>query len=187
MPLIPIYPTKDTIDRFHQYLIEIYREQKQPKYIEPGYNYEGLIELIIEQISTVERYGERVFSHFLEKAAYMFYHLNRGHPFNDGNKRTSILVTYFFLMWNGYYLYIPSDSHEIVIAIADSKRKDVTLRDAYKWIIQNTDVSIFTLLYHLMLVNLIYFCRLLKLPISTALTAMLERREFVEFFIDIFR
>lgn len=36
-----------------------------------------------------------------EKATYLFYALNKNHTFNDGNKRSSIVLTAYFFQING--------------------------------------------------------------------------------------
>jgi prophage maintenance system killer protein len=100
MPLISIYPSAAFIKQLHEYLIEVYREELQPKHIEPGYTYEGLIDGVAERIAFDKSYEGKPYRHFLERVAYCLYHLNRGHPFSDGNKRTSLLVAYYFLLWN---------------------------------------------------------------------------------------
>lgn len=152
MPIIPIYPSSAFIKQLHEYLIEVYREELQPKHIEPGYIYEGSIDGIAERVAADKPYGGKKYRNFLERVAYCLYHLNRDHPFSDGNKRTSLLVTYYFLIWNGYFLVIPHDADVFLKNIADANKTELTEHDVYVWIINNIQVNIFTCLFHLVVV-----------------------------------
>jgi len=153
MPLIPLYLSSEHIKNLHNYLIKVYKEEFPPVRIEPGINYAGTIENVCFIVSS-NRIGDKKWSHFLEKAAYMFYHLNRGHPFIDGNKRTALLATFYFCLWNGYLLNIPEDADKIILAIADVKRKNITVEHAYNWILENTVCNLKTCLTHIFLVLL---------------------------------
>lgn len=162
MPLVPIYLSAEHIIGLHETLIQVYREEDPPTKIEPGFNYKGAIENICFIVAT-DKYREEGFSHFLERVAYLFYHLNRSHPFTDGNKRTALLATYYFMIWNGYFLNIPDDAHKLILAIADSKRQDVTMEHAYNWILENVarDLysTIFMRLMHLIVVASVFLLR----------------------------
>ena len=94
----------------------------------------------------------------------MMYNLNRGHPFIDGNKRTSLFATYFFLRWNGYYLDIPDKDAPLITQIADRKNHDITISDAYEWILSRTKCTPKTILYHLSVYVLIRLARIVKDP-----------------------
>lgn len=146
MPLITCYPSASFIKELHTYLIEVYREEKQPKHIELGYMYESLIDGVALRIR-----GEQhvKFNNFLERAANLFFNLNRGHPFVDGNKRTSLLVTFYFLMWNGYFLTIPKDADIFIKQIADASRTDLTVDHCYNWLVKNSTVNINSIKVHL--------------------------------------
>lgn len=174
MPLIPIYPSAAFIKQLHGYLIEVYREDLQPKHIEPGYIYEGLIDGVAERISIDKPYGGKQYRNFVERVAYCLYHLNRDHPFSDGNKRTSLLVTYYFLMWNGYFLVIPPNADVFLKAIADAKRTDLTERDVYVWLVNNIKVNFFTCLLHLIIAFGVVLSKMGKTS---------RQREFISFMI----
>ena len=159
MPLVPIYLSSEQIISLHNNLIEVYREEETPIKIEEGLNYQGAIDSICFLVST-DQFKQPKWSHFLERAAYLFYHLNRSHPFTDGNKRTALLATYFFLFWNGYHLKIPKDAHKIILAIADAKRTDVTVEHAYNWILENASPNPVYLVAHLIFVAMFGFLEL---------------------------
>lgn len=47
------------------------------------------------------------YSNIIEQAAALWESLGQNHPFVDGNKRTSLVVTDVFLQLNGYYINTP--------------------------------------------------------------------------------
>lgn len=66
----------------------------------------GRIESILESVKLKSLYLDQ---DIFEVAANYFVSLNRGHPFQNGNKRMSILCTDVFLITNNYILSVPSD------------------------------------------------------------------------------
>lgn len=63
----------------------------------------------------------------LDKAAILFYLMNKNHPFENGNKRVAVMTLLYFLSKNGKWLRIP----DLVlyqfakdIAAGDPKKKD---------------------------------------------------------------
>jgi death-on-curing protein len=62
---------------------------------------EGLTELLIgSAFQTFD--GEDLYPDPFDKAAIIMRGIVQGHPFNDGNKRTGFLTTYFYLDRIGY-------------------------------------------------------------------------------------
>lgn len=58
----------------------------------------------------------------IDKASCYFYFINKFHPFNNGNKRLSIVATGVFLQYNGYQLNV---DEELLYTFA----KEVTKHD----------------------------------------------------------
>jgi fido (protein-threonine AMPylation protein) len=56
--------------------------------------------------------------------------INAFHPFIDGCKRTSLLATYFFLLFNGIQFDITYDMIDLTIKIADRKILDEAIVSA---------------------------------------------------------
>ena len=52
------------------------------------------------------------------RASAIFYSFVSFHPFADGNKRTSLVATSFFLFMNGYQFDIPDDAPEFAKSVA---------------------------------------------------------------------
>ncbi|MEM9881539.1 MAG: type II toxin-antitoxin system death-on-curing family toxin [Planctomycetota bacterium] len=62
-------------------------------------------------------------------AAYLF-HLNLNHPFEDGNKRTSVLAATTFLIINGHRLVAePDDLEHVTLAVAAGEMSKADLTD----------------------------------------------------------
>ncbi|WP_284651333.1 type II toxin-antitoxin system death-on-curing family toxin [Flavobacterium terrisoli] len=58
-----------------------------------------------------------------EKATYLFYALNKNHTFNDGNKRSSIILTAYFFQINGLGFIVGRFMREIeniAVDVADN-------------------------------------------------------------------
>lgn len=149
-----IHPSAEDIKIFHNRLIEIYEEEEFPVKIEPGYLYEGMIDYIADYAVKETLFGEPLFPHILQKAAVFLYYINSLHPFVDGNKRISLIITYYFLLWNGYYLTIPPDADKFLIKIARPEL-GLKLGDAYQWVIKHSKRRIFGILRNFVLYNLI--------------------------------
>jgi len=58
------------------------------------------------------------FPSLLSKAAALMYAYTCFHPFADGNKRTALMTTSFFLEMNSYSLDIPDDAPEFARELA---------------------------------------------------------------------
>ncbi len=59
----------------------------------------------------------------VDKVVHLFFGINRFHCFNDGNKRTSIMVTYLFLKRNGYNIKdFVEKMEDIAVEVAASKK-----------------------------------------------------------------
>ena len=71
----------------------------QPHYVQQEANLDHVLD-------SAERYGESIGDDdgkIIKKAAYLLYHLaHTAHIFADGNKRTAIAATFFFLAMNGF-------------------------------------------------------------------------------------
>jgi len=58
------------------------------------------------------------FPSLLLKAAALMYAYTCFHPYSDGNKRTALMTTSFFLELNSYSLHIPDDAPEFARGLA---------------------------------------------------------------------
>lgn len=78
----------------------------------------GRLDSIIDQIKNDDYYPE-----FEDKLTHLVYAINKGHCFNDGNKRTSIALGAFFLAVNGLDMFVNKfiiEMENIAVAVADN-------------------------------------------------------------------
>lgn len=85
--------------------------------------------------------GKDLYPTLEEKAAILYYGLNKNHPFRNGNKRIATASLLTFLYVNGYWL--AGDKKEIEdylvnlairVASAPSKDREKTLKELCRWL-----------------------------------------------------
>lgn len=84
----------------------------------PGIRDHGLLESALDRPRNLQSYEPD--SSLFRLAAALCIGIAKNHPFNDGNKRTSLLATRAFLYLNGYALE-PHQDDEVatLVAVAD--------------------------------------------------------------------
>jgi death-on-curing protein len=81
---------------------------------------------------------------FEEKLKHLIIAVNKFHPFNDGNKRSSLVLGAYFLEINGYDYCIDQfifEMENIVVWLAESKIDDNLLLDIIKSIINENEFN----------------------------------------------
>jgi death-on-curing protein len=91
-----------------------------------GYKQESMIEGSMQRALT-NIYGYEPFKDVIDKAAALMLSINVFHPFTDGCKRTSLLATYFFLLFNGYQFTITEDMVTLTLKIASREILDESI------------------------------------------------------------
>lgn len=84
----------------------------------PGVIDEGRLDSILEHIRNDDYYTS-----FEEKLTHLVYAVNKGHCFQDGNKRTSIALGAFFMEVNGLDVIVSKfiiEMENITVAVADN-------------------------------------------------------------------
>jgi death-on-curing protein len=77
--------------------------------------------------------GEELYKTNAEKVAILFFQTIKGHKFENGNKRTAVVLTLTFLRWNGYWLRMSSDEmYQLALKTADSANSKGTLEELNK-------------------------------------------------------
>lgn len=81
--------------------------------------------------------GKELYPTLIDKAAILYYTLNKNHPFDNGNKRISAASLLVFLYLNGYW--VTASVNEIVektlkIAESSPKEREQILHDTKKWL-----------------------------------------------------
>lgn len=79
-----------------------------------------------------------------DKVAYLFYSINKNHAFNDGNKRSSIALSAYFLEINGLGYIVSkfiSSTENIAVDVADNIINRELLKEIIASIIYEEDFS----------------------------------------------
>jgi death on curing protein len=79
----------------------------------------GLIDSVLNHIQNDMYYPE-----FEDKVCHLFYSINKNHAFNDGNKRTSIVLSAYLLELNGFDFkvsYFIQEMENIAVHVADNR------------------------------------------------------------------
>jgi death-on-curing protein len=100
---------------------------------------QGRLESIIEHIQNDEYYPE-----FEDKLTHLVYSVNKGHCFQDGNKRTSIALGAFFLEVNGLDVLVSKfiiEMENIAVEVADNKIEKDLLFDIITSLLNDEDYS----------------------------------------------
>lgn len=87
--------------------------------------------------------GQEQYPHTLQKGAILMQSIIDFHPFLDGNKRSALISTAFFLHWNGYDFVIPPDADDFTIEVAKGEKK---INDVLYWLEKNSSVNIGSLI-----------------------------------------
>lgn len=80
---------------------------------------EGQLESILDFVQNDDYYAT-----FEDKLSYLFFSINKGHCFNDGNKRSSIALSAYFLEINDLHFCINrfiKEMENIAVDVADNR------------------------------------------------------------------
>lgn len=125
-----IWITENWLRALYDILVDIYKNTDYP--ITVGYN-PSMISVCIERPQT-GIYGKIPFPHVLHKATVLMESIVHFQPFADGNKRTGLLATFYFLYWNGYDFNIPENADDFMI---DMSMERYSLNELFMWIESN--------------------------------------------------
>lgn len=84
--------------------------------------------------------GKDLYPAFADKAAILWYSLNKNHPFPNGNKRISTASVLVFMYINGYWIDVPINdmvAKALYIATSQADDKEGVLKDLSVWISVN--------------------------------------------------
>lgn len=122
-----------------------------------GIVYSGTISGTVERVFN-SSFGAQKYKTVKEKAGALLYSIVHGHSFTDGNKRTGLLTTCLFLMFNGYFLHVPHDTSKFLEKMADAADPEApTEIDAIEWIKKNSQRDAFAMMTNMLL---IFYCKL---------------------------
>jgi death-on-curing protein len=132
---IPI--DEEWLRTLYDVLIELYKNTERP--IVSGFpivlDYDpSMLSACVQRPRTTIG-GKALYPHILQRATILMHSIIVFHPFVDGNKRSALLATNFYLHWNGYRFVIPYNADEYTIEIALNQH---SLNDILSWIVKNT-------------------------------------------------
>lgn len=100
---------------------------------------EGQLESILDFVQSDDYYPT-----FEEKISYLFYSINKGHCFNDGNKRASVALSAYFLEVNSLEFCVDrfiEQMENIAVDVADNRIDRELLFEIISSIICEDDYS----------------------------------------------
>ena len=93
---------------------------------------ESALNYIIEAVSS-SIFGQEIFPSIFDKAAAYAFHIIKGHPFVDGNKRTGIESAFAFLGKSGFELKDNIKTEEIIKLAEEIENSQLALEGISKW------------------------------------------------------
>lgn len=108
-------------------LIKIHRRVQDRFKTTPGIKNESLVGAIVARPDLV-LHGETCFADIYSKAACLMETM-RWHAFIDGNKRSLLLATQYYLKINGYRFVVPIHSVRFSVDIADTQGEEQEVTD----------------------------------------------------------
>lgn len=94
------------------------------------------LEMIIEQPQQIV-FGQELYPSIWLKAAFILQKIAKKQAFRDGNKRTAIQASLYFLNINGYQLIndaVINQSADFVLSVTNSPDTEVTMLEISKWL-----------------------------------------------------
>jgi len=124
-----VVPLPETVIKFlHIVILTTYPDTTS------GYMQESMIGGCMDYAMT-KTFGYEPFKDLITKASVLLHSIITFHPFVDGNKRTALLATFFFLLFNGYHFHIPLDAADFTRQIALEKIPKIEIVAA--WLSKN--------------------------------------------------
>lgn len=99
----------------------------------------GMLDSIMYHVQNDDYYPE-----FADKLTHLLFQINKGHCFNDGNKRTSIALASFFMELNGLDALVRRfiiDMENIAVYVADNKVDRQLLHEIITSLLTEDDFS----------------------------------------------
>ena len=114
-----IYPSEKDLRQWIKFINSASSGLLRP-YLPPYLNkdwYKNIVSLF--DLLKMDYYGNAVYL----KAAHLFYKICKNHYYIDGNKRSSIICVYLFLLLNHEFTGLPSDLYKLAKQVSKSKSK----------------------------------------------------------------
>ncbi|PIF03779.1 MAG: type II toxin-antitoxin system death-on-curing family toxin [Arcobacter sp.] len=105
----------------------------------PGNKEIHLLESVLNNIQ-----NDLYYPTFIDKLTHLVFSVNKFHPFNDGNKRSSLVLGAYFLELNGYGYCVNKfivEMENIVVWLADNKINKDLLLDIIQSLIEEVELN----------------------------------------------
>lgn len=127
----------DEISTIHEKIVTQFK-------ITNGIINKGILESIIERPDTQIESERYVYNDIFSKAASLLEGIIRWHPFADGNKRTALVTTIYYLKLEGYAVALPLSAIRYTVNIAknedtDSENTNTLIKEIAKWLRNHSD------------------------------------------------
>lgn len=107
---------------------------KRSKKGSAGVQYPEGLDIVIEQPKQVV-FGHELYPSIWLKAAFILQKITKKHIFVDGNKRTALAATTFFLLKNGYDLdFDDNEGFKFILAVTNSEDSEKNMKYAADWL-----------------------------------------------------
>ena len=107
----------EEIAKIHESVVERFK-------ISQGIINKGVLEAIAKRSELKIGNDEYVYQSVFSRAAALMEGIIRWHPFTDGNKRTALLTTLFYLKLEGYGVAVPLSAVRYTVKIAKNDKTD---------------------------------------------------------------
>lgn len=124
------YLTKTQLIEINRYAVEMVNGTTY------GVLSDSSLEMIVEQPQQIV-FGQELYPSIWIKAAFILQKIAKKHAFRDGNKRTAIQASLYFLNINGYQLInddVINQSADFVLSVTNSPDTEDTMLEIAKWL-----------------------------------------------------
>ncbi|MDB6245401.1 type II toxin-antitoxin system death-on-curing family toxin [Lactobacillus amylovorus] len=99
-----------------------------------GVQYPEGLDIVTEQPKQVV-FGQELYPNIWLKSAFILQKITKKHVFVDGNKRTALAATTFFLRKNGYDLKFSNEEGlEFILAVTNSEDSEKNMKLVADWL-----------------------------------------------------
>lgn len=124
------YLTKQQLLEINKYTVEMVGGSNYGVLSESG------LDMVIEAPKQIV-FGHELYPTIWLKAAFILQKITKKHIFSDGNKRTSIQASLYFLHLNGYRVWdikLVNNAEEFLVSVTNSPDNEETMREIAKWL-----------------------------------------------------
>jgi prophage maintenance system killer protein len=126
MPKLILALTRDDFVSILRIAQERHAKAAEPIPEATEYQIDNVASCLLNPFQTA--FGQSLYRGIVEKAAVLFYQLNKGHLLSNGNKRMACLTLYCFLLVNEYDLGGDFSPSELALHVANSENQQEAMK-----------------------------------------------------------